>query len=149
MIFYSIICIIIHSPNSFIYSESKCLCFWIILLLKFIYFFVNISIKYLSFIIYLIIIDNFIEVDCKDLTTRYANDVIASCAFGIKVDSHTDENNEFYKMGKAASTFSFKQILLMTIAYAFPKLAKVSFFQLWFFYEKGQGKRALGSPDGK
>ncbi|CAH0723083.1 unnamed protein product, partial [Brenthis ino] len=68
--------------------------------------------------------DEYIEVDCKDLTRRYANDVIASCAFGIKVDSHSDENNEFYEMGKAASNFTFKQILLAFLGSSFPRIIK-------------------------
>ncbi|CAH0723078.1 unnamed protein product, partial [Brenthis ino] len=66
----------------------------------------------------------YIDVDCKDLTSRYANDVIASCAFGLKVDSHTDENNQFYEMGKTASTFKFRQMLLFFALAAFPALVK-------------------------
>ncbi|XP_052740446.1 cytochrome P450 9e2 [Bicyclus anynana] len=65
-----------------------------------------------------------IEVDCKDLTARYANDVIASCAFGLKVDSHTDENNQFFEMGKTAATFKFKQMLMFFAMSACPSLAK-------------------------
>lgn len=65
-----------------------------------------------------------IELDCKDLTTRYSNDVIASCAFGLKVDSYTDEENKFYEMGKTASTFKFKQMVLFFALSAFPSLAK-------------------------
>lgn len=48
---------------------------------------------------------NFIEIEGKDVATRYANDVVASCAFGLKVDSVSDETNEFYKMGKAITSF--------------------------------------------
>ncbi|CAG9785903.1 unnamed protein product [Diatraea saccharalis] len=66
-----------------------------------------------------------IDVDCKDLTTRYANDVIASCAFGLKVDSLAEENNDFYKMGKEASTFTFRQILMFFAMVNFPKLMKM------------------------
>nr|QZP43538.1 cytochrome P450 monooxygenase CYP9A199 [Ephestia elutella] len=51
------------------------------------------------------------DVEGKDLATRYANDVIASCAFGLKVNSLVDQDNEFYKMGKEATTFKFKQLL--------------------------------------
>ncbi|KAL0892689.1 hypothetical protein ABMA27_014408 [Loxostege sticticalis] len=60
-------------------------------------------------------------IDSKDLTTRYANDVIASCAFGLKVDSHVDLNNEFYTMGKEASNFRFFQLLLLFVMMSFPK----------------------------
>ncbi|XP_050345946.1 cytochrome P450 9e2-like [Nymphalis io] len=66
-----------------------------------------------------------IEVDVKDLTSRFANDVIASCAFGLKVNSHTDEENQFYEMGKTASTFKFRQMLLFFVISAFPGLANI------------------------
>ncbi|KAJ8728450.1 hypothetical protein PYW08_016835 [Mythimna loreyi] len=68
--------------------------------------------------------DGYIVVDCKDLTTRYANDVIASCAFGLKVDSQTDENNQFYQMGKKATNFSFGQIIMFFLLMHAPRLVK-------------------------
>ncbi|CAB0038650.1 unnamed protein product [Trichogramma brassicae] len=39
-------------------------------------------------------------IDTKDAFTRYANDVIASCAFGFEVDSLKDPDNEFYVNGR-------------------------------------------------
>ncbi|KAJ8728457.1 hypothetical protein PYW08_016842 [Mythimna loreyi] len=73
----------------------------------------------------------YIDVECKDLTTRYTNDVIASCAFGLKVDSHNDVNNEFYAMGKLSTTFSLGQILVflavMSIPSAISKYLKFDF----------------------
>ncbi|CAH0397698.1 unnamed protein product [Chilo suppressalis] len=65
-----------------------------------------------------------IDVDCKDLTTRFANDVIASCAFGLKVDSLVEENNDFYEKGKEASTFNFRQLLMFFAMANFPKITK-------------------------
>jgi cytochrome P450 family 9 len=59
------------------------------------------------------------------MTTRFANDVIASCAFGLKVDSMADEKNKFYFMGKKASTFGFVQLLLFFGMTNFPNIAKV------------------------
>ncbi|KOB76313.1 Cytochrome P450 protein, partial [Operophtera brumata] len=56
-------------------------------------------------------LNDFIRERNRDLTTRYANDVIASCAFGVKVDSHTDEDNEFYVMGRNTANFGLKRIL--------------------------------------
>lgn len=47
-----------------------------------------------------------LEVDMKEIFTRFSNDVIASLAFGIKVDSLNEPNNEFYLMGKKATDFS-------------------------------------------
>uniref|UniRef100_A0A2A4JDS0 unspecific monooxygenase n=1 Tax=Heliothis virescens TaxID=7102 RepID=A0A2A4JDS0_HELVI len=67
----------------------------------------------------------YVDVECKDLTTRYANDVIASCAFGLKVDSHTDGDNQFYAMGKTATTFNFRQMLLFFLLINAPQLVKI------------------------
>ena len=78
-----------------------------------------------------IILAGHIDVDCKDLTSRYANDVIASCAFGLKVNSHTDEENQFYEMGKLASEFKLRQMLVFLVLSACPVLVKVRFFFLW------------------
>lgn len=50
--------------------------------------------------------DKAICLDIKDALTRYANDVIATTAFGIKCDSLKDRSNEFYLMGKEATNFS-------------------------------------------
>ncbi|XP_045448577.1 cytochrome P450 9e2-like [Melitaea cinxia] len=69
--------------------------------------------------------DGYIDIDSKDLTSRYTNDVIASCAFGLKVDSYTDENNQFYEMGKAAVFVKLRQIILIFASSAFPFLIKI------------------------
>ena len=42
--------------------------------------------------------------ELKDLYTRYSNDVIATTAFGIGVDSLKQPTNEFYMMGRKAFT---------------------------------------------
>ncbi|XP_070155170.1 cytochrome P450 9e2-like [Polyergus mexicanus] len=39
-------------------------------------------------------------VDMKDFFTKYTNDVIAICVYGIKVDSMKDSTNKFYIYGK-------------------------------------------------
>lgn len=51
--------------------------------------------------------------------------MIASCAYGLKVDSHSDPHNEFYQMGKEVATFSFRHMVVLIIYSSFPKLAKV------------------------
>nr|XP_026327064.1 cytochrome P450 9e2-like [Hyposmocoma kahamanoa] len=66
----------------------------------------------------------YLDVDVKDLMTRYANDVIASCAFGLKVNSYVDENNQFYAMGKILSNFSLRQMCLLFLALCFPKFIR-------------------------
>lgn len=64
--------------------------------------------------------------EMKDLFTRYTNDVITSCAFGLKVDSLAEPNNEFYLSGKKLADFSSplqmaKALLFMLM----PKIARM------------------------
>ncbi|XP_017770221.1 PREDICTED: cytochrome P450 9e2-like isoform X3 [Nicrophorus vespilloides] len=47
-----------------------------------------------------------VVLEVSDAFTRFANDVIASCAFGVKCDSLKQPENEFYAMGKDATDFS-------------------------------------------
>ncbi|EFN79174.1 Cytochrome P450 9e2 [Harpegnathos saltator] len=46
------------------------------------------------------------DMDMKELFTKYTTDVIASCAFGIKVDSMKNPTNEFYFYGTFSSSSS-------------------------------------------
>ncbi|CAG9858554.1 unnamed protein product [Phyllotreta striolata] len=64
-----------------------------------------------------------VEVEMKDTFTRFANDIIASAAFGINIDSLKDQENEFYEMGKKAVNFSgFWQRIKFFGFFLFPKL---------------------------
>ncbi|KAL5273923.1 hypothetical protein ACFFRR_000597 [Megaselia abdita] len=45
------------------------------------------------------------DVDCRDYFTRYANDVIATTAFGFKINSMQEKDNQFFKMGQAITNF--------------------------------------------
>uniref|UniRef100_A0A1B0CWX8 Cytochrome n=1 Tax=Lutzomyia longipalpis TaxID=7200 RepID=A0A1B0CWX8_LUTLO len=65
-----------------------------------------------------------LETDLKDLFTRFTNDVIATSAFGIKVDSLKDKENEFYMYGKSATDFSGINSLKFFSIIQFPKLSK-------------------------
>ncbi|XP_043276577.1 cytochrome P450 9e2-like [Venturia canescens] len=66
------------------------------------------------------------EIDLKDFFTRYANDVIATTAFGISVNSFKDRTNEFYSNGKAASTFGgFFNLLKFIGARIFPNFLRL------------------------
>ncbi|RZC38896.1 cytochrome P450 9e2-like [Asbolus verrucosus] len=56
-----------------------------------------------------------VSVEMKDILSRFANDVIATTAFGIKVDSLRDLNHEFFLMGKRLTTFSFGQTIKLSI----------------------------------
>ncbi|XP_046753219.1 cytochrome P450 9e2-like [Diprion similis] len=58
-----------------------------------------------------------IEIEMKDVFTRYTNDVIATSAFGITVDSLKDRNNEFYAMGEKATNFSGMKTIKLFITF--------------------------------
>lgn len=66
------------------------------------------------------------DVEAKDLFTRYTNDVIASCAFGLKINSLVDKNNEFYVDARKASNFNNPiQVAKMLTHLTLPKIARV------------------------
>lgn len=68
------------------------------------------------------------EVEMKEVLTRYGNDVIASVAFGFKINSLKDRNNNFYLMGKEATNFGGFWKTLKFFGYSFaPKLYEVRF----------------------
>ncbi|XP_058802793.1 cytochrome P450 9e2-like [Phymastichus coffea] len=72
--------------------------------------------------------DNDTMVDIKDLFTKYTNDVIAICAFGLDVDSFKNPNNEFYVYGRKISNFENQKLLVrikIYMAALFPKLVKI------------------------
>lgn len=71
------------------------------------------------------------SVDCemKDVFSKYTNDVISSTAFGYKVNSFENENNEFYQSGKKFLQFgSPKQAFKLVMILLVPKIA--SFFKM-------------------
>ncbi|XP_015117659.1 cytochrome P450 9e2-like [Diachasma alloeum] len=65
------------------------------------------------------------EVNSKDAFTRYTNDVIGTCAFGIEVDSIRNRNNEFYVLGKEATNFEGLKSLKFWVLRSFPKLSNL------------------------
>ncbi|KAF2886705.1 hypothetical protein ILUMI_19468, partial [Ignelater luminosus] len=65
-------------------------------------------------------------VEFKDAFTRFANDVIASTAFGITCDSLNDRENEFYIMGKEVTTFrGFWKNIKFLLLFIYPPLSKL------------------------
>lgn len=66
-----------------------------------------------------------LEVDVKDFTTRLTNDIIATTAFGLSLNSFKDRDNEFYAKAKTAIKFTgwrqFKLFIIMLL----PKFAAV------------------------
>lgn len=62
-----------------------------------------------------------IELDMKDYCTRFTNDVIASTAFGLQVNSFKDRENRFYLSGKKMTKFTAVQnIKFMLFSFAKP-----------------------------
>lgn len=69
-----------------------------------------------------------VEVELKDTFTRFANDVIASTAFGVHVDSLRNPENEFYQTGKAITDFAgFWKTMRILGFFVMPKIYNVSY----------------------
>lgn len=66
-----------------------------------------------------------LTIEMKDVFSRFANDVIATTAFGIKCDSLNEKNNDFYLMGKEVSDFSGTRGLKFLAHTICPYLMKV------------------------
>jgi cytochrome P450 family 9 len=67
-----------------------------------------------------------LEVEMRDVLTKFANDVIATTAFGIEVNSIENPKHEFYTMGQKFTQFSFLQVLKLFLSQMSTKLATVS-----------------------
>ncbi|KAJ8928362.1 hypothetical protein NQ314_019093 [Rhamnusium bicolor] len=68
--------------------------------------------------------DEIIELEMKNVFTRFTNDIIANCAFGIKCDSLKDETNQFFTMGSSLSAPRGLNVLRGILAALFPKVFK-------------------------
>ncbi|XP_013101421.1 probable cytochrome P450 9f2 [Stomoxys calcitrans] len=66
-----------------------------------------------------------LELQVKDFITRFTNDIIASTAFGLQVNSYDNMDNEFYRMGKKVTQFSFKQNIKFMLFANFKKIMKI------------------------
>jgi len=67
-----------------------------------------------------------VELELKEFFTRYTNDVIATAAFGIQVNSFVDQQNEFFTLGQRVSQFSFWGGLKVLLFILLPRLMKVN-----------------------
>lgn len=72
-----------------------------------------------------------VVVEMKELFTRFANDVIATCAFGIQVNSLKDRQNEFFEMGRDVTDFSGLRSLKFFGFINAPRLMKALGIQLF------------------
>ncbi|EDS44599.1 cytochrome P450 9b1 [Culex quinquefasciatus] len=59
------------------------------------------------------------SVELNDLFKRFSTDVIASCAFGVRLDSFRDPDNDFYKNGKQMMRFERLSVTLRIFANQF------------------------------
>ncbi|CAD7084746.1 unnamed protein product [Hermetia illucens] len=63
--------------------------------------------------------------DIKNIFSRFTNDVIATCAFGVKCDSFRDPSNEFFKIGQSFVRFSSPlQMMKFLLIRYFPKTSR-------------------------
>ena len=60
----------------------------------------------------------------KDIFSRYANDIIATTAFGLKVNSVVDKENELSKAGKMLTDFSGIQGIKVFLFDVMPRVMK-------------------------
>lgn len=67
-----------------------------------------------------------VNVEMKDFFTRYTNDVIATCAFGLKINSFANRKNEFYLNGlKLLDLTPYEAMLRFFIIEKFPFIARL------------------------
>ncbi|CAG9785968.1 unnamed protein product [Diatraea saccharalis] len=65
------------------------------------------------------------EINVDDLIRRYTNDVIASVAFGLQVNSYKDKDNEFFRVGQDLLTFTYWQYCVLFLYAQAPFIAKM------------------------
>lgn len=66
----------------------------------------------------------YLEIDIKEAISRYTNDVIATCTFGIAIDSMQYPENEFYEQATKLSGVSSSRSIKALMLYYFPGLSK-------------------------
>nr|ALD15926.1 cytochrome P450 [Dendroctonus armandi] len=71
------------------------------------------------------------EVEMKDAFSRFATDVIATSALGVKVNSLAEQNNSFFQMGKELTEFRFPLVFKMLLLQMFPRIYQ--YFELQIF----------------
>lgn len=72
--------------------------------------------------------------DLKELLQRYVANTIASTAFGFKVNTFEDKNNEFFKHGYSAANFDGIQGMKFFAFQSIPKI--MNFFKVRLMYQK-------------
>lgn len=64
------------------------------------------------------------DLNLKDFLSRFANDVIASTAFGFEMNSLEDRNNKFFTMGQSVSSLTNFVLMKVIFLTRFYKLAR-------------------------
>ncbi|KAG8296016.1 heme binding [Homalodisca vitripennis] len=64
------------------------------------------------------------EFEVKDLIARFTTDIIATCAFGLEVNSIENRDDEFYKVGQLIFVSTREFFLKFMIHRAFPIIAR-------------------------
>ncbi|XP_072749254.1 cytochrome P450 9e2-like [Anoplolepis gracilipes] len=65
------------------------------------------------------------DMNTKDIFTKYTNDVIATCAFGIKINSMKDPTNKFYTYGNEATNFLETRPIRISLLKTFSTLGRI------------------------
>lgn len=75
-----------------------------------------------------------VEVEIKDLFSRYMTNIIGTCAFGLEVDAVNDRNDQFYLSAQKMATFGFLQVFKLLLLEMLPKIMK--YLRIHFLDEK-------------
>ncbi|XP_060878535.1 probable cytochrome P450 6a13 [Metopolophium dirhodum] len=65
------------------------------------------------------------ELDVCDIMNRYTTDIVGTCAFGLKLNSMTDEDNEFRKYSKLIFKTTFRAIFANMLTLISPKISNI------------------------
>lgn len=66
-----------------------------------------------------------VDVELKDIFSRYTNDVIATATYGIECDSLNHRDNDFYDYGKDINRAAGVGNIKILLYSAFPNMMKV------------------------
>lgn len=64
-------------------------------------------------------------IDVRDIAARFTTDVIGSCAFGVEMNSLTDQESEFRRIGKEIFATRFTKVLRIRIQQVLPLLGNL------------------------
>ncbi|XP_049546103.1 probable cytochrome P450 9f2 [Anopheles darlingi] len=65
------------------------------------------------------------DLEMKELFRRFGNDIVATCAFGIEINSFRDRTNAFYTLGKELTNLDGIQGLKFLAFSSFPRLMQL------------------------